>query len=90
MWLQIPAAIWAMTVEFANLTCPLTPIEKWLIQQEGIEAYRGSFVEHHILSLLYPGQLDFIQRAALGTIVLAVNFGIYFAILKQKRKNILK
>ena len=86
-WIQIPSAIWAMAVEFGHLPCPLTPVEKWLIEREGIEAYRGSFVEHHILSLLYPGEIGTGTRIALGLVVLLFNFGIYAAILRRKLKK---
>ncbi len=90
IWIQVPAALWAMAVEFGNLACPLTPVEKWLIEKAGLAAYRGSFVEHHILSVLYPGQLGAGLRAALGLIVLLVNVGIYAGILRRKCKKDLK
>ncbi len=86
-YIHVPAAIWATMVEVANLPCPLTPIEKWLIEREGLSAYRGSFVEHYILSILYPGQLDALMRWMLGVAVLLSNVGIYVWILRRKSKN---
>lgn len=90
LWAQIPAAIWAMMVEFGNIPCPLTPLEKWLIEKEGLAAYKGSFVAHHILSILYPGELGIGSRIALGAVVLVVNIGIYAFILRRSSKNDLK
>ena len=87
MWIQVPAALWAMAVEYANIPCPATPIEKWLIRKEGLEAYEGGFIEHHILSILYPGQLENSTRIVLGTAVLLLNVGIYWKILRRSRKN---
>ncbi len=87
MWLQIPAALWAAAVEYANLPCPITPLEKWLIRKEGLKAYQGSFVEHHMLSILYPGQFDNSTRIILGTAVLLLNVVIYGKILRRSRKN---
>lgn len=86
-WVHVPAALWAIAVEAANLPCPLTPIEKWLIEREGLPAYRGSFVEHYILPLLYPGHLDSGTRMAIGAAVLLPNVGIYAWILRRKSKN---
>ncbi len=90
MWIQIPAALWAMAVEYANLPCPVTPIEKWLIRKEGLEAYQGSFVGHHMLAIIYPGLLGNGTRIVLGTIVLLLNVGIYRNILRRSRKNVLE
>lgn len=90
IWIQIPSALWAMAVEFANITCPLTPMEKWLIERAGTAAYKGGFVEHHILSILYPGHLETGTRFALGAIVLLVNIGIYWWILRRIPRNGLK
>lgn len=90
IWIHLPAALWAMAVEFANLPCPLTPIEKWLIERQGRAAYGGGFVEHYILSMIYPGQLESSTRLLLGTVALMLNVGFYAWILKLNSKNVLK
>ncbi|HQT27401.1 MAG TPA: DUF2784 domain-containing protein [Burkholderiales bacterium] len=90
IWIQITAAVWAAMVEFGNMPCPLTPVEKWFIEKEGVAAYKDSFVEHHILSILYPGEVGFGARLALGSIVILCNLGIYAFIFRRIFKNDLK
>ncbi len=87
LWIQIPAAIWAMAVEFGNIACPLTPLEKWLIERQGMTAYKESFVEHHILSLLYPGELGANARIALGLVVLFCNLSAYALLFRRTLKK---
>lgn len=89
MWIQLPAAPWAMAVEYAHRPCP-TSVEKWLVQKEGLEVRRGSFAEHPMLPLVYPDRLGHSTGIILGTIGLLLNVGIYRNILRRSRKNILE
>ena len=77
VWLHIPAAIWAVLIEFYGWVCPLTPLENWLRVRSGASSYRGGFVEHYILPVLYPRALTRELQIVLGLFVLIVNLAIY-------------
>ena len=44
-WIQLPAAVWGVLVEWSGWVCPLTPLENWLRAQGGGAGYEGGFVE---------------------------------------------
>jgi Protein of Unknown function (DUF2784) len=83
MRLHLPAAIWGVLIEFVGWTCPLTPLENRL-RHMGTEAgYRGSFVEHYFLSILYPESLTRNLQIALGCVALMVNLAVYWRVLSR-------
>jgi len=65
-------------------TCPLTPLENVLRMKAGQHGYSGGFIEHHILSVLYPEGLTRSSQAALGAAALLVNVVIYRWALRQR------
>lgn len=75
--LHLPAALWGAAVELGGWVCPLTPLENWLREGAGEAGYRGGFVEHYIVSLLYPPGLTRGVQVTLGIAVLAVNVVFY-------------
>jgi hypothetical protein len=86
-WLQLPAAAWGAWVELAGWVCPLTPLENWLRTQSGGSAYAASFVEHHLLPVLYPASLSREAQLALGALVLLVNALLYAAIVRRRKRG---
>jgi len=76
-WLHLPAVAWGAAVEFGGWICPLTPLEIWLRMQGGENGYRSDFIEHYVLSLLYPAGLTREVQIVLGAVVLAINLAIY-------------
>ncbi len=86
-WVHIPAVIWAALIEFAGWICPLTPLENHLRALAGGGGYRGGFVEHYILPVLYPGALTRRVQIVLGLLVLAINAGVYGWLLFHHRKR---
>jgi hypothetical protein len=86
MWLHVPAALWGVFIEFAGWICPLTPLENYLRQQSGAAGYRGDFIAHYILPVLYPIGLTRRSQVALGLLALIVNAGVYtFIFLRHRR-----
>ncbi len=77
VWLQLPMAGWAAGISFFGWSCPLTPLEKWFLTQANYPAYDGSFVEHHLINVIYPGGLTRPLQIVLGIVVLAVNAYFY-------------
>jgi len=80
-WVHVPALLWGALIELAGWVCPLTPLENWLREKDGGLVYRTDFIEHYILSLLYPATLPRSSQIFLGLLVLSVNLGLYGWIL---------
>ncbi len=75
--LHVPAALWAVLVEFAGWPCPLTPLENRLREAAGQAGYDRGFLEHYLAPAVYPAWLTREAQLALGAIVLLVNLGVY-------------
>ena len=75
--LHLPAVVWAVLLEFYGWLCPLTPLELSLRESGGQAGYSGGFVEHYILPVLYPAELDTTLQVALGSIVIVINVAVY-------------
>jgi hypothetical protein len=86
-WLHLPAAAWGACIELTGWICPLTPIENQLRRLGGQAGYGGGFIEHYVLSLLYPDGLTRRDQLVLAGLVLAVNLGVYTAVLLRRRRN---
>lgn len=54
IYLHVPAAAWAVYIEWSGAICPLTPLENSLRQRAGLEAYAGDFVGAYVFPVLYP------------------------------------
>ena len=86
-WLHIPAVVWAAFVEFNGVICPLTPLEVVLRREAGEAGYAGGFIDHYVMSLLYPEGLTQDTQAMLGAIVVVVNAAIYIVALRRRRAS---
>jgi hypothetical protein len=87
LWLHVPAAAWGAIIEFAGWTCPLTPLENQLRHLGGEAGYTGGFLDHYIVSILYPSGLTRTANVLLGLGVLAINLVIYGLVFSRSRKN---
>ncbi len=76
-WLHIPAAVWAVLVEWNGWICPLTPLENAFRYRAGKATYGTDFVERYLLPLLYPDTLSRRHQVWLGTAVLLLNLAVY-------------
>lgn len=90
VWLHLPALAWGAWVEFSHWICPLTYLENWLRQLAGLAAYRGDFVEHYLLPILYPAHLTAEIQIVLGALVLIVNVAVYTVWLGWRRSRALE
>jgi hypothetical protein len=80
-WLHVPAAAWAGLISLAGWICPLTPLENHLRHLGGQAGYAGGFIEHYLLSVLYPEGLTRGVQVALGAAVLVLNLVVYLRVL---------
>ncbi len=83
VWLHLPAAVWGALIEFAGWVCPLTPLEKWLRGLAGEAGYRGGFIEHYMLPVLYPAGLTRGVQLVLGAFVVGVNVAVYWLVFRR-------
>ena len=86
VFLHIPAVIWGLAIEFLNAPCHLTPWEQQLLLRAGEEAYRGGFIDHYIVPLIYPDANPSFFLVA-GIFLLILNGVIYAWIIKRIRKK---
>ena len=85
-WAHLPAVGWGAFIEYANIVCPLTPLEVALRQRGGQPGYGGSFIGHYLTAILYPEDLTRAVQIGLGTVALLVNAAIYFWVRKRHRR----
>jgi hypothetical protein len=83
MWLHLPAVAWAALVVIMGWTCPLTPWEQSLRAAAGQDGYEGDFIDHYLLSAIYPEGLTRALQIWLGVGVLALNLVVYAFVLRR-------
>jgi len=80
-WLIGPhllAAAWGVYVEaMPGLICPLTALENALALRAGAAGYRGSFIEHYLLPVIYPAGLTPLAQRTLAALVVAITVAVY-------------
>ena len=87
LWLHLPAIFWAIWIEMTGGICPLTPLENWLRNRAGQGGYRGDFVEHYLMPVLYPPGLTRNMQILSGVLVILANLAIYgYVIFRLKPK----
>ena len=79
------ALAWGFWIELSGQICPLTPLEIRLRQLAGEAGYQGGFLEHYVVSLLYPPGLTRVDQWVLAALLLAVNVVAYGALLRPRR-----
>jgi hypothetical protein len=86
VWIHGPAAAWGAAVELGGWICPLTPLESRLRQLGGAAGTTGSFVERHLLPLIYPAALTRELQVALGAGVLVLNLAAYTWLWRRRAR----
>ena len=84
-WLHLPAVVWVALLEFNGWYCPLTPLEVTLRQAAGDAGYGGGFLEHYVLTTLYPEGLSRDVQAMLGAAVIGINLAAYAWLWRRSR-----
>ncbi len=84
-WVHLPAAVWGALIMFRGWICPLTPLENWLRRLGGEAGYQGGFVEHYVVTLLYPPGLTRGIQVGIGIGVILVNLLVYGRVLAARR-----
>lgn len=75
--LHLPVVAWATLIMCIGWICPLTPLENSLRHRAGQEGYDGGFIEHYLLSFIYPEGLTREIQIVLGLGVFLINILFY-------------
>jgi hypothetical protein len=84
---QLGALAWAVYAEMSpGVVCPLTTVENFFAFRAGIAEYRGDFVAHYLVPVIYQEGLPPKWQPALILLVILLNLVAYFWILFSKSK----
>jgi hypothetical protein len=86
-WFHLPCVAWGIVIELMGWICPLTPWENHLRRRAGQQGYEGGFIDHYVLSALYPEGLTRTHQILLGVVVLAVNVSVYAWLWRRWAKS---
>jgi Protein of Unknown function (DUF2784) len=84
-WVHLPAVAWGAFIEATGGICPLTPLENSLRRAGGGAGYEGDFLEHYVVSLLYPQGLTRDMQLGLAALLVVVNAVIYAWVWRRRR-----
>lgn len=85
IWLHIPVVLWGVAIEVIGWICPLTPLENALRRAAGQDGYSGGFVEHYLISIIYPDGLTRGGQLVLAGLIIVANILLYGIVLKRRR-----
>ena len=75
LWPHIATTVYAAYVTIASFTCPLTTLEKWLLEAGGAVPYEGSFINQYLRGVLYPpGYETAVWLASMGVAIASYAF----------------
>jgi hypothetical protein len=84
IWVHAPALLWGLIVEFADIACPLTPLENRLRLLGGEHGHSEDFLSRWLLTILYPESLTRQLQIALGVSLLLLNIALYAWIMRRR------
>jgi hypothetical protein len=85
IFVHLPALAWGFWVETSGQICPLTPLENHLRHLAGEAGYAGGFLDHYVVSVLYPPGLTRSDQWVLVALLLAINLAAYAPLLRPHR-----
>jgi hypothetical protein len=82
-FLHVPALAWGLWVELSGQICPLTALENHLRRLAGEAGYRGGFISHYLLRVLYPPGLTRPDQWGLAVLLTVLNALAYGRVLRR-------
>lgn len=82
---HLPALAWGIWIEASGWICPLTPLENHFRELAGARGYRGGFIEHYLIPVIYPPQLTREIQWMLAAILVALNLIAYGGFIARGR-----
>lgn len=86
-WVHLPAAAWGIAIELKGWICPLTHLEIYLRHTSGAAGYTGGFLEHYLVSIVYPAGLTPAIQIYLGLGVLMINILAYSLVWRGRSRS---
>ncbi len=83
IWVQLPATVYGALVEFVGFACPLTALQNYLLRSGGRAGYRGGFISHYLIQVIYPAGLTRGIQIGLGLFVVLVAMVGYGGYLRR-------
>ena len=83
IWVQLPAMVYGALVELAGFACPLTALQKYLLRRGGQAGYRGGFISHYLIQVIYPPGLTRGIQIGLGLFVVLIAVAGYGGYLRR-------
>ena len=81
LWPSIVSTLYSIYVTVTDFRCPLTALEKWLLQAGGRTPYEDSFTAHYLRDFLYPAQYETaVWLSSMGVALLS-----YAVVLTRRR-----
>jgi len=87
IFIHIPAFIWGSYIELTHSICPLTYLEYWFLHKSNLTTYSEGFIQHYLVSIVYPTNLSKDLQIYLGIAIIVVNMIIYGFIISRLKKN---
>ncbi|MGO8958284.1 MAG: DUF2784 domain-containing protein [Streptosporangiaceae bacterium] len=72
IWVQVPAMVYGALIEFVGFGCPLTGLQDYLLRRGGEAGYRGGFISHYLIQVIYPPGLTRGIQIGLGLFVVLI------------------
>lgn len=82
---HLPCLAWGVWVEVTGRPCPLTPLENRLRRQAGEAGYETGFIEHYLVTLVYPPGLTPGIQVALAVLLVTGNALVYALAVRKHR-----
>ncbi len=84
-FLHLPALAWGCWVEVSHSICPLTPLENHFRHLGGEAGYRGGFLAHYLVRVLYPPGLTWHIQWELAAALVVINAIAYWGLVRRFR-----
>jgi hypothetical protein len=85
--LHLPALAWGCWVELSSAICPLTPLENHLRYLGGEAGYKGGFLTHYLVAVLYPPALTWRVQWVLAGLLVTINALAYGRLLARSQSR---
>lgn len=83
---HLPALAWGCWIEVSHAVCPLTPIENHWRHLAGEAGYRGGFLAHYLVQVLYPPGLTWHIQEELAVLLVLINVVAYAGLVRRRRR----
>jgi len=83
---HLPALAWGCWIEVSHSICPLTPLENHWRHLAGEAGYRGGFLAHYLVRVLYPPALTWHIQQELAVLLITINVVAYAGLIRRRRR----